>query len=435
MGMLDRMFSSDPQKDLDRAAQQLEKGAVEKALSLASRALKKQPESTQAQALVAQVRDVQVRDYIYSADRCEASGCPEDAVEWLTRALDLVRDSGKRLELERRIEGLTEGDEEPAPVEPTQRSCLAPEEPEPAPQATDDEDRYQILLAMLTEEHARRIEDKPEVFRQAYLALNDGHVAQARDMFQSMLQEDDRDPVVLFEHARCLMIEGRVDEAAPELEAAWEGLGDADLDEAGTLSAPALWAEANLFLGREARVLERIEPMADPQNGREMLSLLYARALEQVGRPEDAISVLIRAKRAFPNQPLVPFMLAMLLDGLDETDDAIAVLEQAIAPSCSTGGCAAPPLHLPSMRLLIALVMKDEARLPRAEALFRQLGRAQAGRFTSDDLRLLARFHQARGDEDAAKKSLAEAEKLEAAGESTESVPATRIKAGDDALM
>ena len=84
MGILGRMFSSDPQRDLDRAAQNLEKGAVEKALQLANRVLKKEPESRQALEIIGQINEVRVRDFIHSADRCEASGYPEDAVEWLT---------------------------------------------------------------------------------------------------------------------------------------------------------------------------------------------------------------------------------------------------------------------------------------------------------------------------------------------------------------
>ena len=108
--------------------------------------------------------------------------------------------------------------------------------------------------------------------------------------------------------------------------------------------------------------------------------------------------------------------------------DAIACLEAAIAPSCATGDCNAPPLHPASLQRLVSLYVEEvdggvgdggrgvdrEEALERAGALFPLLARAQGGRLGSQQHRLAARWYELSGAPETAARARAEADRLEA---------------------
>jgi hypothetical protein len=233
------------------------------------------------------------------------------------------------------------------------------------------------------------------------------------------LEKDRGDAILHFERGRCRLLAGDLEGAREDLEVAWEGLGDEPLDSAGSLSVPALWGESMLGLEQYDEMLDRLEPLVDPDSGEEQLILLYSQALMASGSTQRAADLLAETMSASPGgYPEISRHLALALDSLGQRPQAIAVLEASIAPSCATGQCAKPPKHLPSFRLLAKLLLDDggEAAVDRAGDLLEQMDRALGGRSGAVDQRLMARYYQLSGDPEAAAQAEERARELEEQG-------------------
>ena len=150
--------------------------------------------------------------------------------------------------------------------------------------------------------------------------------------------------------------------------------------------------------------------LADPARGVAHLTLAFAGALEQLGRLEEAVEVLAPARKAFAGNPWFPFHLARTLDELGDWEEASEILEQSIAPSCTTGSCNAPPKHLPSIRYLIALYLGHHEQGERVGELLVHLETALEGRMVGEDLRMVAAYHRMQGNERLAAEAEAAAE-------------------------
>ena len=281
---------------------------------------------------------------------------------------------------------------------------------------------------MLVEEVAEHYEGRLPAFRIAYVALNEGRVAEAHEAFEILAASADEDPVVRFERGRSRLAVGDVAGAVPDFEAAWPTFGDGALDLTGELSVPGLWAEAMLALGQPVPVIERLVKLADPIDAAPV-SERYAQALMAAERLEDARDFLTAAVAKNPSRDLFAYQLAQTFEQLGERTAAIDCLEIAIAPSCTTG-CAPRQKYLPSFRALVSLYLADESQPERVHELMTVIARALGGRLTSGDHTLLARYYEQIGDAEAAEHAHGHAQRLRQEAAPLETVDAGPAPAG-----
>ena len=419
MGFLKRLFSGDPQRDLERAETLLEGGESEKALELARKARARVPatDRDRADALVEKVRGAVATMAIEKASLAESSEYFEDAVEWLDVALEHVGDEARRGQLETLRASLLERARE------AREEAWEPQESESEPQTElDPGAHYQALTDMLVEEVAERYEAQLPPFRLAYVALNEGRVAEAHSTFEALEPSAD-EAVFRLERGRCRLAIGDADGALSDLEAVWPSFGDQPLDLAGELSVPGLWAEAMLALDRPAGVIERLGPLADPIAAAPVAER-YGQALLEAEHFDEARTFLAAAAAGNGARPLFPYLLAKALASLGERSSAIDCLETAIAPSCVTG-CAPKARHIPSFRALASLYLDEETEPDRVRQLMTLVAQTLGGRLAGTDHLLLARYYDQIGDAEAAGHARDHARELEAAAESgtLEAVP------------
>jgi hypothetical protein len=415
------LFRKDTSKELDRAQDWLTGGDPVRALEVARRftADKDAAQRSRARELAEQARQACLARALEQAGAAEAAGNVEDAVDWLHAALQHERDDARRGELERRLQALRRRDDDewdfPEAVAAEHRQSEGEEDGggveidddgEPAFDL-DADALYELLVDTLEDAVAERYAGRSTEFRRAYVDLNEGRTAEALEVIDRLASAAPSDPVLRFERGRLRLMHDDPTGARQDLEAAWDELGDAPVDRAGSLTVPALWAEAALFLGDHEAVLDRLGELADPRNGGHPdVTALYARALLAAERLDTARSLLLLAVDYHPKRQDFPLALARVLDRLGERELGIHCLESAVTPSCAGGTCNRPPLHVPSARTLAALHLDageagegDVKRHgTRAGEMLQHVAAAQGGRFTLEDLRLLARFQEYRGD-------------------------------------
>ncbi len=399
MAFLKRFFGGDPGRDLDRAAALLESGEPEKALELARRAGKRAApaDAERVRRLVEEARAAVASAALEKASLAEASEYFEDAAEWIEVAAEHTEDAARRSELEALRRSLLER------AQAAEQETWEPPEPEPDTDTQTELDpgvHYQALIDMLVEDVAERYHARLPAFRLAYVALNEGRVAEAHEAFEALATATGEDPVLLFERGRGRLAVDRAEAAAADFEAAWPELGDRALDLAGELSVPGQWAEAMLAQDRPEPVIERLAELADPIDAAP-LAEHYAQALlaaERYGEARDFLAAAITRNSA---RDRFAYLLAQALEQLGERAAAIDCLETAIAPSCASG-CKPRPKYLPSFRALASLYLEDESRSERVRELMTQLAQAKGGRLDSRDHSLLARYYEQIGDAEAA---------------------------------
>ena len=232
----------------------------------------------------------------------------------------------------------------------------------------DVESHYEMLVNTLAEEVMPLYEGRPARFQEALVELNEGRPETALAHFDALAAEAPDDPVLALERGRARLLLGDLAAARDDFERAWRELGDGPLDAADAVSLPALWAEAALEAGDAAAVAERLAELADPYGGRLEIAHLYASALIELARADDAFAYLEKARRSFTGDPRFPLHLARLLAAGGEIDAAIDCLEASVAPTCAGGACG-HPRHLPSLRTLAGLRLeRGEDRADRGDA-------------------------------------------------------------------
>ncbi len=417
MGIFGRLFSGDPRRDLERAEALLAKGEARRALELAERAAKSASpvERERAATLTRRAGEALAAEALEMAARAEASEYFEDAAEWLRSALEHVAEEGRRGELEGRIESLLASAEEAAREETFDPLAGVDPLTGAATAEVDADDHFEALVGMLEDAAAERYAGHPPAFRRAVVDLHEGRLEGALEVLDELASGAPDDPALLLERGRGRLLAGDAAGARADFEAAWETWGDGVLDLAGTLSVPALWAEAMLTLGEAQPVAESLGSLAGE---REDLAEPYARALLSLERYDEASDFLAAAARSFPGDQELPHLLAAARERLGDRSGAIGCLEAAIAPSCAGGSCRRPPKHLASFRTLAGLYLAaEEPALDRVRDLLTQVAQIRGGRLAAVDHQLLAAYHQRAGDAEAAESSLAEARRLqEAAG-------------------
>ena len=412
MGLFSSLFGGDPTKDLAKAEKLLAEGEARRALDLAKKALDSGADTVTAGArtVIGAARQELVRRALERTATAEASEYWADAAEWLEEALEFV-DEGRRAELESRRSELLERARK-AELEPELDLDAYREDP----QSDDREDGLEAgeglfhnLIDMLEDGVAAQYSAQSGAFEKAYLAFHDGRFDKARELFELLVDDDLGNTVARFERGRCRLHDGDLAGAREDLEAVWPELGNDPLDRAGHLSVPGLWAETQLGLGEPEPILDRLEDLAHPSKGRAEVVLPYSQALVIAERMEEAEVYLRGALGSFGSIPDLPWLYANVLAKLDRREDAIHCLEAAIAPSCATGNCSRPPLHLPSVRTLIALRLATGEDLERIRALFELLAQGTQGRLTAEDQRRLADYYRQTGNQEAAEEALAQA--------------------------
>lgn len=392
MGFLNRLFRKDPAADLARAEEHLGSGRAYEALLAAGRAVEVAPRDgapdhrPRAREIAGRARELLAASALTEADRSEADGDYDDAAEWVASAVEHLRANGELegpggatgeagpggpggrghdprvADLKRRLRALRSRAREAA-QQPTLlrrqegEGGGAPEEPA-GPDPLDLETHYGTLVGTLDEEVAERhYLHRPLPFQQAFVDLNEGRLEEALATFDALAAAEPDDPAVRLERGRCRLLSRDPAGAREDFEAAWPALGDRPLDASGELSVPALWAEAVLAQGDAETVAERLAELTGDEASDPELVALRGRALLEVGptaHPE-ARELLSSAQARHPARQDLPYLLAVVLERMGETDRALATLESAVAPSCATGSCRKPPLHRPSARLLVRL--------------------------------------------------------------------------------
>ena len=408
MGLFDRIFSSDPAKDLARAEKLLARGSASEALDVAQRALDKGA-GPGAETLVARAREALVASALESAGRAEASEYFEDAADWLQGVLEHV-DEARRKEFEHRIADLRRREEKASRPEIPSVIGVVEASPEAEVEggSLDPDDLYEVYLESLREDVAPRFSGRPQAFRHAVVRLNEGDHKTALEALDALVAENPDDPILRLERGRARLAAEDA-EASEDLERAWDALGAEPLDRAGHLSLPALWGDTRLSQGEAGLVAERLAPLAEPRGSDLELTKVFGQALLAQKQFEEAAPFLAQAWDSHPRVHDLPFLLALALRGRQNPDDAIAVLERAVAPACGPAGCSPSALHLPSMHLLMELHL--EAGDPeRTRELLELVAGVRGGRLGRKELLLMAGYYDKIGDEGAARDARERAE-------------------------
>lgn len=432
MGLLDRLFKKDPVEVLGRAEALLADGH-------AYQALQRVREVTKTPEVAARVSELERRCRLALADKAleeagfmEEEGELEDAADWVRTAIGQLEEAGvedgREPELRRRLKDLRDRAREVKRQRETGGLLgrWAEEDEElQGPDPLSLEVLFDTLVGTLRDDVADRYLHRPLPFQQAYVDLNEGRLEEAEAAFDALLAEDPGDAVARLERGRVRLLAGNAAGAREDFEAAWPALGDEPLDQARELSVPTLWAEACLGQGDADAVIEGLSGLAgfaeDAPIDDADVAAVYARALVAANRLADARAYLEQAALRFDGRQDLVVLLAGVLKRSGEVDRAIAVLERSIAPSCATGGCAKPPLHVPSARLLARLYLDrtadGEEPPKRVGGLLALIVQAQGGQATTDDLRLLIRFQHANGLDDEAAETEAALRHLEESGQ------------------
>jgi tetratricopeptide (TPR) repeat protein len=419
MGWLDGWLGKDPAEELERAREWLAGGDPVRALQTARRLERSRDMAVRSQAssVLQQARDALVARTLENARAAEAAGDPLDAADWVRAALQHLGDGVQRAELEVRLETL-ERRIESTPSAPLVGGTGS-EKPEPEAiegfegMELDLDTRYEMLVDMLTEEMARRYENPSPALREAVVDVNEGRAEAALARLDELVARNPASPVLHFERGRARLMLERWAGAREDFEAAWTRLGDEPVDRGGVLAVPLLWAEATLGQGDPGAVLDRLRELAAPEAGNPDLSALYTQALLESGRRDDARELMATLRELYPERQDFPHALAELLVAEEQRSTAIRILEVAVAPSCATGRCSRPPLHLPSLRLLTELYLEEKGPLSRIEELMVWISHAQGGTLAPRDHRLAARYHELTGDTRAAAEALRRADEAE----------------------
>lgn len=416
MGWMDRLLGRDPGEQLARAERWLADGDPVRALETARRLDRSRDMAVRSQAasLVQQARDAVVARAVENAAAAEKANDPEDAADWIRAALQHLGDGVQRAELEARLQTFEKQLEDtPVPtLLPKAEKAEAPDR-ELEGAVPDLDTHYHMLIGMFVDDVARHYEDRPTDFQQAVIDLNEGRPEAARPVLDELMGRSGSDPVLHFERGRVRLMQEQWTGAREDFEAAWTDLGDQPLDRAGTLSVPLLWGEAVLEQGNPGALLDRLRELAAPDAGRPNLSALYVQALLATERRQEARDLLLELWSLHPQRQDFPHLLAQVLTQDGDRPSAIRVLEKAVAPSCASGRCAKPPLHLPSLRLLTALYLEEGGPAGRIEDLMVWISHAQGGGLAAPDWKLKARYHELVDEPEEAEQARLRAERLE----------------------
>lgn len=422
MGWLKGLFGSDPREQLQKAEKRLE-GTPERALEMALEIPHGVDDeaATEVRAFIQRARSAVVEQALQRAAASEEEEYFADAAEWLEAAIEHTSDGTQRTELEARRKELLrqellldeEDDSVDGPAMTVHRqveaSVLSPE--------LDVEALFSSLVDMFKEPVAERYRLQGTPFQRLFVQFQQAELDGLEEGLSQLLEAGIEDrAVVQLERGRLRLLVGDISAARQDLEACWQDWGDDTLDLADTLSLPGLWAEAKLIEQDFDDIVQRLPELAQPETGRLDVVLPYAQALVLSQRLDEAAPFLREAMGHFPSNQEFPQLYAVTLAGSGNPQEAMACLEMAIAPSCASGHCSKPAMHMPSLQMLLSLHVStgdDEGRLRKLANLFVEHRR---GQLSGDDHRLLAAVHHKLGEDIAEQLALEKAEEADRRG-------------------
>jgi len=393
------------------------------------------------QELYLKIQDSFREEYLLKAKTVEDKGLFADAAEWVGMAADFCPDKQQRETLLDRQDTLLDKDEAlEQVVEEDVDVPVCRVQEENISISVNEEEHLEALFNMFKPEIASYYHDLPQKHREAVAALyrgeSDSFLTQADELLKTFedayaLPEASCDAVILLERARTLMAQGHYEEARVDLDKIWDFFGTDSLDLAGNTSIPFLWSDCSLQLNEPDKVLDRCHAMISVKNGNPNLILLIGIALGDTGHPEEAVDLLLEMSKR-NDMPEFIYYAARILNAEGEWKNAISVLEKKVTPSCVTGQCYAPPMHLPSLHLLVSIYVEHKVGLERAHELLVEGGRRLRGYPSKEHLTLWAHYFEATGEEKLAKQAYEDAE---AAMEGQPQEDAPQIDMGDSAVL
>ncbi len=433
MGFLSKLFKKDPQEELAKLEAMISRGDdAEKAHQLALKLSECDQPSVRERAtvLAGSLAGKLVAEFSANAERSVASKNFDDAIDWLTSALAFAA-GDQRAEIEKHIESLTLRAHLSSELPAIGRSGFAEAGgPESEQEEIDEEMHFEMLIGMLTTEVAETYRSLPTAFHGAFLDFNNGRLNEALEAYERLAPEGN--PYVAFEMGRCLLQLDRLEDAVAQLESVQKRLGDKALDEAGALSLPMVWAEAKLRLGHSDEVVARLEPLADPRQGAEVLLVLYARALQDAERWQDAKKFLSSVYKAHVENPVYCVMLAQVVATMGDLEAGIELLEKRVdAGRRYTSGSGISP-HPAPVRALVGLYLEETKTIGKAGEQLLQLEQMLKGQLTREDWLLTARYYELMGDSENAAFA---AEAAESAEQALSQGALQTLRAGDQAVL
>lgn len=432
MGLFGKWFDRDAGDPLGRAESLLSKGEFDKALQAIRRAQKQGLNPEGVERIEQKIRQSRFEYYLEKARLLQQEGLIEEATDWVNLALEDEPDPNRREILEKLARTLEEQESREVAIP---EIGVSAEEGQRGDEI-DDETHFMVLIEMLDESRGEHYQSLGSRFQHAYVAMNTGRTQEAAETLDALLEGSPHESAFLFERARCALFSGEYERARDLLEKVWPALGDDPIDDNGILSVPALWAETCLLLEQPKSVLGRLSTGDARIAENPKLAMLWTQALTMDGQIEEAIQFLAPCVRKHPQQPLFAVMLAQLLEKNGEWAEAIEFLETLLAGSCNVNVCGPSPALLPSLRFLAGLRLRHQASLDRVSEILNLVAQILRGRLSSEDLLLLANYHQLAGDPEVAaefKQKAEEIAQLEKARGSTESMDAP--EAGEKAVL
>ncbi len=421
MSFLKRLFGAEPEQQLARARKALDGGLPAEALDLFERAEKGSDEASelaqQARTGADEAAAALVEMNLREADLSQEGGDLEGAVHHLQTAQELCRDDRQKARVTDRMAMLE--DALAAEAEPqalfTSEGAVGEEDP--------PEVAWELLLGTLVEEVAEEYRERPDDYRDAVLALNEGGIETAVEGLKAYKEADPEDPLVAFELGRAYLSLDRFDDAAKELAFAREDIGFDPIDRAGMLQVGLLEADALLGLGkpREARAL--LDAAVEDQG--ENVSLMFLRGrIELAMEDHDAVEATFdRVTTLAPKLVEGAMMLGQSRMQRKDPVGAADVLETGIKRHCGTGTCQVQPVSAPAARMLVQCYLDQGVKLRDAEDLLLQIRGSQEGHVSWADHLLWGRLHDARGNA---------AKMIESRNAALEAVPADQPRAREE---
>ena len=398
MSFLSRLFGTDPASLVKKGEQALQSNQPADALDRFRRALEASPDddlTRRAEEGLAVASDKLVVMNLEEADLSQEAGELEAAAHHLETALGLCQGAQQRKRVEARLALLDEAlDAEGEPQRLFTSEGAVGEDMLP-------EDQWEHLVATLIDEVAEDYEERPRVFRDAVLAMNEGEAVAARKTFEAMLAEDDDDPLVRFELGRALLIIEEYTAAAEQFALARKDIGFDPLDRVGLLHPALLEGEALLNAGRPGDAIVLLDAAIEELGESTGMLFLRARAEGAKGDLDALDASLTGVLKLSPKLIEAVMLLAQARVQRGNPAGAIDVLEDGIKRHCASGTCAAQPTPVGAARLLARCYLDEERKHDRVEDLLRQVKGGLEGHIEWGDHVLWGRLYKQRGDRDA----------------------------------
>ena len=299
MAFLSRIFRKDPRQILQKAEAWLAEGkgvrALHAAEDLARRAEGRARD--EAEDLVRRAHRAIMNRALEEAKVSKEIGEWEEAADWLGTALEHCQEEGQKSEIEGLKEALL------TRARQAEAEALRMEATGDEGAMADGEIAYEMLMGVFTPEMAELYNGRPAALREAVVAFHNGSPEEALGILEELLQESPEDPVYRLEAGQCRLVLGQAEAALRDFEAVGDALGEECLDVSERVSVPILLASAMLDVGRAGDLLERFEGKIDVEEDPQALGVLWARALAETGRREEAVKNYVILGNRFPGDP------------------------------------------------------------------------------------------------------------------------------------